>query len=271
MKKLVLALMCLVSVAFFASCDPEPVIENPEPAISVLTTDGYLQDGDIVEMYEVNAYGFVCASNAETQAELARLVVVCGETILCDTAISGTEFTYEDELYFDDGEREIVGDAEIIATVTDVDGKFNKASIKLQVNKEDNLIAEPIEWTKWGHDVPDLSGYGLEMQEGNWKSPFVHIYPTEGSTLYVIENDTEDWYEAVETGTNLIGLYSMLAEQQNPCTDYNRIDCNASARYDDVLITGDPEGYVHAIHITATTVAVVPPQGTKIVISGEAK
>ena len=270
MKKLALALLCLVSVAFFASCDPDPVIEHPEPSIAIITEDGFLANGDVIEVNEVYPFGFTVASNAETQVALSRFVVTVDGDLWCDTVISGTEFVYKDYIYYEPA-KEIVGSYEIIATVTDADGKSNKATIKGDINMEDELETTPIEWTKWGHSVPDLSFYGLEMQEGNWKSPFVHIYPTEGSVLYVLEDDTEDWFEAIETGTNLIGVYYMLAEQQDPCNDYKRIDCNASARYDDVLVTVDPEGYVHAIHITGTSVAVVAPNGTKIVITGEAK
>ena len=40
MKKLALALVCLVSVAFFASCDP--TVEHPEPTIALLTGEGYI-------------------------------------------------------------------------------------------------------------------------------------------------------------------------------------------------------------------------------------
>ena len=48
MKKLALALVCLVSVAFFASCDPE--ITNPEPTIAVITGENYVYDGQTIDV-----------------------------------------------------------------------------------------------------------------------------------------------------------------------------------------------------------------------------
>lgn len=271
MKKLAMALLCLFSVAFLASCDPE-VIENPEPSIEVLVGDGYLTDGQVIEMYEVYSYGFGAASNALTMKELTNLRIVCGETVLCDTNINCTEFSYRGEIYFDDQEkREIVGEAEIIATVTDAAGKTNSAKISISVNKEDALEEENIEWVKWGHDVPDLTAYGLEMQANNWKDVNVHIYPAEGSTLYVIENDSENWYEAIETASNLAGLFYSLAETSTAVEDYKNISCNNANRYDDVLVTKDANGDFHAIHITGSEVEVVLPAGTKIIVYGKAK
>lgn len=273
MKKLALALVCLVSVAFFASCDPED-IQNPEPTIAILAEEGYIANGDVLEMYEEYDYGFIATSNPLTLKNLTRLVVVCGDETLADTTISGTEFTFRGSIYFSDAdERELVGSAEIIATVYDEAGKTNSASIKVDINKEESLVVTPVEWTKWGHTVEDLSAYGLEMQANNWKSPFVHIYPAENCTLYVIENDSEDWFEAIETASNLAGVFQMLYEdpEVTACTDYKNIDCNASARYDDVLVTKDAEGNYHAIHITGTSVAVEAPNGTKITISAVVK
>ena len=282
MKKLALALVCLVSVAFFASCDPEENIQEVQPSIEILTEDGYLQNGDVLDLNELGLYGFRAASNVNTQAKLAKFVVTCAVTsgdeteepsVIYDTLIDGTEFVFEDYIYFEIEGKDLIGSAEVTATVTDVDGYSNSTSFKIDINKEEALEVTSIEWTKWGHTVEDLSAYGLEMQANNWKSPFVHIYPAEGCALYVIENDSEDWFEAVETASNLAGLFQMLYEDPEvpACTDYNKIDCNASARYDDVLVTKDAEGNYHAIHITGTSVAVEAPNGTKIIISGEAK
>lgn len=283
MKKLALALVCLVSIAFFASCDPE-IVQELQPSIEVLPGEDYLQNGDVIDMYELRDYGFRCASNPTSQAELVNFkltsTITTGEAdeepvidVICDSVISGTEFTYIGELYFEWAEKDIVAYAELTATVTDADGFINQVSFKIDINEEESLEVTAIEWTKWGHSVEDLSAYGLQMQENNWKSPFVHIYPAEGCTLFVMEDDSEDWFESVETASNLAGLFQMLNEdpEVSACDDYKRIDCNASARYDDVLVTKDAEGNFHAIHITGTSVAVVAPNGTKVIISGEAK
>ena len=90
MKKLALALVCLVSVAFFASCDP--TIQNPEPVISIVAEEGFLTDAqeNVLDMDVAYPYGFMATSNTQTLKELSRMVIVCGGTTLCDTAISGT-------------------------------------------------------------------------------------------------------------------------------------------------------------------------------------
>lgn len=274
MKKLALALVCLMGVAFFASCDPENVVENPEPSIAVIAEEGYLTDGQVIEMFEIYSYGFKVASNPDTQKELAKLVVKCNDEIICDSVISGTEFEYRDEISVEPAEREIVGSVEITATVTDAAGKVNTATIKVDVNQEEPLVVSTIEWVKWGHSVEDLSAYGLVMHPNNYKDVvYVHIIPAEGCTLYVVENDEDGFFEAIETASNLAGYFMMLAEDPNvsPCLDYNHINCTAGARYNDLLVTKDAEGNFHIIHITGTDVAVVSPNGTKITIHGEAK
>ena len=64
MKKLALALMCLVSVAFFASCN-KPVA-NPEPSIAAKTGENYVYDGQTVDLGQNYTLGFVAASNSQT-------------------------------------------------------------------------------------------------------------------------------------------------------------------------------------------------------------
>ena len=52
MKKLALALVCLVSVAFFASCDP--TTDQPEPSIAILSgleyVNGTVDNPQIIPM-----------------------------------------------------------------------------------------------------------------------------------------------------------------------------------------------------------------------------
>ena len=74
MKKLALALVCLVSVAFFASCN-EPVA-NPEPSIAVMTGENYIFDGQTIDLYKDYNLGFRVASNSQTQKELASFSLV---------------------------------------------------------------------------------------------------------------------------------------------------------------------------------------------------
>ena len=68
MKKLALALVCFASVAFFASCQQE--ITNPEPTISVITDEGFVKNGDVIDVEQTIVYGFQMASNSQPKKEL---------------------------------------------------------------------------------------------------------------------------------------------------------------------------------------------------------
>lgn len=246
-----MALVCLVSVAFFASCDPKPVIEHPEPAISVLETEGFIQNGDVLELNTVYNFGFRCTSNAETQADLARLVITVDDGIWCDSVISGTEFVYSDELIWElPEEKEIIGSSEIIATVTDVDGKTNKAIIKVDINQEDNLVSTPFTWVRAnGADGVGLDEVGLKWTRNVDREVFAVIEPVDGATLYSIPS--EKWDE-VTTEAELAALFSD-GGVATAIKDYRGVSCAASHTYDDVIATYY-EGYYYLIHITKCTV-----------------
>lgn len=269
MKKLVLALVCLVSVAFFASCDPDPVVTNPEPSIAILETDGYIQNGDVIDLDVDFLYGFRCASNAETQEELSRLVIICqseafeSDFLLCDTAISGTEFVYEGSLYIE--AKEIIGEAEIIATVTDAAGKFNKASIKFSINYDDSLEAVPFAWKREGSNPGEgLAELGLKwVKNVDAKEAFAVIEPVEDAILYSVPS--EKWDE-ITTEEELDALFSD-GGAASPIKDYRGVSAWSSHTYDDVIATWY-DGYYYLIHITKATVT---NKGTNIVIEGEWK
>lgn len=269
MKKLFMALVCLVSVAFFASCDPDPVITNPEPAISVLETEGYIQNGDVIDLEYEFLYGFRCASNAETQEELARLVIICTsedmeeDVLLCDSVISGTEFVYEGSLYFES--KEIIGTAEIVATVTDAAGKFNKASIKFSINYDDTLVPYAFEWKREGSNPGEgLAEVGLKWTKNlPGKEDFAVIEPVDGAVLYSVP--AEKWDE-ITTETELDALFSDGGAAE-AIKDYRGVSAWSSHTYNDVIATYY-DGFYYLIHITKATVT---NKGTNIVIEGEWK
>lgn len=251
MKKLALALVCLFSVAFFASCDPED-IENPEPTIAILAEEGYLVDGSVIDMNVEYPYGFVAASNPLTMKNLTRLVVVCGETTLCDTAISGTEFTYRGSIYFTNEDSRDLYDAEIIATVYDEAGKTNSASLKLQIDEESELEASPFQWIRAnGADGTGLADFGLQWTK-NVSSRFAAVIepiPGERVTMYSVP--AEKWDE-VTTESQLEALFSDggVAEV---IQDYRGISVDATQEYDVVLATLY-NGVYYLLHITKCTV-----------------
>ena len=278
MKKLALALVCFASVAFMASC--VKTIEHPEPSIAVMTGEDYVYDGQTVDLNVNYKVGFHAASNSQTQKELASFNLAASLYELDGTliesrdstyVISGTEYDHQEGLNFNfTNTRDLVGKVSITGTVTDVDGKRNAVTINLNINQPAiTLEIEPINWVKTGHNVQDLSAYGLVWKETNYKSPFTHIIPAEGSTLYLIENGDEV-FNSIVTDIDLNNKFAELAETGRPIDDYKNIDCNASANYHDLLIVKEANGKLHAINITRADIT-TPSAGTRITITGKAK
>lgn len=278
MKKLALALVCFASVAFMASC--VKTVEHPEPSIAVMTGDNYVYDGQTVDLNVNYKVGFHAASNSQTQKELATFNLAASLYELDGTliesrdstyVISGTEYDHQEGLNFNfTNTRDLVGKVSITGTVTDVDGKRNAVTINLNINQPAiTLEIEPINWVKTGHNVQDLSAYGLVWKETNYKSPFTHIIPAEGSTLYLIENGDEV-FNSIVTDIDLNNKFAELAETGRPIDDYKNVDCNASANYHDLLIVKEANGNLHAINITRADIT-TPSAGTRITITGKAK
>lgn len=278
MKKLALALVCFASVAFMASC--VKTIEHPEPSIAVMTGEDYVYDGQTVDLNVNYKVGFHAASNSQTQKELAKFNLAASLYEMDGTliesrdstyVISGTEYDHQEGLNFNfTNTRELVGKVSITGTVTDVDGKRNAVTINLNINQPAvDLVVEDINWVKTGHNAQDLSAYGLFWKETNYKDPFTHILPAEGSTLYLVENGDQDFANIV-TDVDLNNYFSQLAETGRPIDDYNKIDCNADANYHDLLIVKEANGKLHAINITYADITSLSA-GTRITITGKAK
>jgi hypothetical protein len=278
MKKLALALVCFASVAFMASC--VKTVEHPEPSIAVMTGEDYVYDGQTVDLNVNYKVGFHAASNSQTQKELASFNLAASLYELDGTliesrdstyVISGTEYDHQEGLNFNfTNTRDLVGKVSITGTVTDVDGKRNAVTINLNINQPAiTLEIEPINWVKIGHNAQDLSAYGLFWKDTNYKSPFTHILPAEGSTLYLVENGDQDFANIV-TDVDLNNYFSQLAETGRPIDDYNKIDCNADANYHDLLIVKEANGKLHAINITYADITSLSA-GTRITITGKAK
>ena len=272
MKKLALALVCLVSVAFFASCDPTTVVENPEPSIAIVADSGYLYDGQVIELGVEYPYGFRAASNAETLKELAKLEVTCtvGDeiSILCDTTISGTEFVFNGVIYFEGTEenREIIGTATITATVTDAAGEKKSTSLEVSINEEENLVATDFSWNR--HGGQEATG-GLEELGLQWTSNAREIYavikPLEGATLYDFSAGRDVW-NSITTKAEKAALFS---EASNPLEQFKEISCTAEDKDYDFVLGTVYEGEYYLIHITHSHVYTF--KGTDVTITGQVK
>ena len=267
MKKLALALLCLVSVAFFASCDP--VVENPEPAIQINAAEGFLQNGDVVEMDTEYAFSFIVSSNAETQEALASLVVTVDDDEFETIELTGDTYTYEGHIIWGaPEEREIIGTSTIKAVVTDVDGKVNTATITVSVNQEDPLEVTPFEWFRLGSAAVELTEFGL-VWENNLKVTHAQIKPMEGVKLFIFE--PADW-EAVVTATDKAALFSAALENTSIMVGvYNNVSTTVGGTYNDVIGTITTDGEYHLINVLNCTIGAFEPQGYPVTITGNAK
>jgi hypothetical protein len=275
MKKLALALVCLASVAFFASCNPE--VTNPEPSIAVLAGENYVtgtvDNPTIIDVTDENAinlkYGFHVESNAQTKKELASLKITATATDetgteTYDTIIDLTGKTSYDfsEYLFRADERDIYLDVTFTALVTDADNKTNTATIAFKLD----LPMQPLEetdftWFRHGsNDGEGLEEFGLEWTN-NGKEVFAIIKPVTGATLYQF---TPDVWDEVLFDVEKAAIF----ENAFSITDFRGVSAWSSKDYDYVIGT-EYMGEYHLIHITHGTVVGSGP--TDITITGQAK
>ena len=263
MKKLALALMCLVSVAFFASCDPED-ITTPEPTIAILAEEGFVTNNSVVDLETPFCYGFMVASNPDTQKELSSLIVKIGDDDADTIALTGTDYIFRDTISLR-LDRDIIGETAIVGTVTDVDGKSATATITLQLN-ETPLTATAFEWNRHGSAAVTggIEAFGLKW-EGNAKEVFAVIEPVEGALLYDIPADK---WAAVTTAAEKAALFSD-GGVASPIRDFRGVSAWTTHHDYNFVIGTLYNNEYHLIHITEGIVSTF--KGTDIVIKGEAK
>ena len=272
MKKLALALVCLVSVAFFASCQKEAGI----PSINFTSGENYISSDATVEALEPFMFGIQAKSNETTLEPLTKctLQVFTGEDAKAvDTTIvidNQTQFNFDAQIALPEGAYTFV------ATVYNDKDMTNECRMTItSVVSAQPLQVNDIEWVKTGHNVQDLSAFGLEWKTTNYKDPFTHILPAEGCMLFACSGDG-DKFANINTDLDLAAEFSRLQEMtvlpsNINTTEYNKVDCNpANKDYNDLLITKDAEGNFHAILIKHATVS-NPAAGTQITITGQAK
>ena len=284
MKKLALALVCMFSVAFFASCTK--TIEHPEPSIAILAGEnfvtGTVENPTIIDFDDENAinlkYGFHVESNAETKKELASLIVTWEWTdsdgnvdSFCDTIdLTGkTSYDYSDYIFEQEKATITLYDMTVKAVVTDVDNQSNTATIAYKIQEEETaLISHTIEWVRRGQTVlsaDEMAQYGLQWT-GTYKAPFATIKPLDGAQLYVC--DGADFDDIIyESDKNV--YFTNLAAESTPVEYYRNIDANEDSDYNDMLavIYGDEYYLIHITYADIETGA----YGTQITITGAAK
>ena len=279
MKKLALALMCLVSVAFFASC--QKPVENPEPSIAVMTGENFItgtaENPTIIDITDANAinlkYGFHVEANAQTKKELSTLkltytMIDAEGTETFDTIIdlSGkTSYDFSEFLFQDEDERDIYFEATINALVTDADSKTNTATIAFKLDlPAQPLFAKTFEWYRLGNTQTGLAEFGLKW-ERNIKETHAQIKPLEGVTLYTFDSSVWD-----ETTTD-VAKAALFSDGATTIEVYNNVSTSVENTYDDVIGTKMADGTLHLIHVTKCVIDDYQSAGYPIHITGEAK
>ena len=253
MKKLALALVCLVSIAFFASCDPK----EGQPTIQVLNETGYVQNNATVNLGEEVNFGFVMASSAITNSKLASVIVTIDDEGWDTVYLDGTEYTYKDKVTYNAEKDEIIGTSVIKAIVTDAAGETATATITLTINQPDQpLEVSNITWKREGSAVPsaeEMATYGLKWGN-NYKEVFTTLLPLNDDVqMYVCDGDD---FADIETMSDKNAYFTSLAETAQPVENYRKITCNASDDYNDMLaiVNGDNLYLIHITHATITPV-----------------
>ena len=284
MKKLALALVCLASVAFFASCDP--VVDNPEPTIAVMSAENYvngtIEEPTIIDVNDENAinlkYGFHVESNAQTKKELSTLKITFEETYaegtyVSDTTIDLTGLTTFDfsEFLFQQEEREIIGSVVITAVVTDVNNQTNTAAIAFKFDQTAQpLNSTIIEWVRKGNNLmgdteAEMAACGLQWT-GSYKDIMATLRPLTGATMYICSGDD---YATITTDVEKSAYFANLTETAEPADKYRNITTNNSANYNDMLAVVYGDG-LYLINITRAEIA-TGDYGTQITIKGAVK
>jgi hypothetical protein len=262
MKKLALALVCLISVAFFASCTPEG-----QPTISVLPGEEYVHDGDIINVNEEFNIGFTMASSIETGQKLASFTLVIDDETYETVKLDDTEYTFERTLALnvvpnrDDDMDNMV----ITATVTDVLGQSASVTMTLIIDGTQELILENFEWKRDG----STPGTGLESFGLKWESNVKEVHAviqTISDDVELYEIPAEKWAQ-VTTQPEKVALFGE-GGVATPIRSYKGVSAEASNNYDDVIAT-HYNGEYYLIHVTRGQVSY--DGATHITITGEWK
>jgi hypothetical protein len=289
MKKLALALVCMFSVAFFASCTK--TVEHPEPTIAILAGDNFItgtaDQPMVINIDDENAinlkYGFHVESNAETKKELASLKITWEytyygdedeETDVFDTIIDltgKTSYDYSDFLFEQRGTITLM-DGTIKAVVTDADNHTSNAAIVFTIEEDEvPLVGYAIEWVRKGANLigntaEEMASVGLKWTSSE-KEVFATIEPLNNDVaLYLCDGDD---FDDIVYMSDKYAYFSNLAETADPIEKYRNITTNHSADYNDMLavVYGDE---LFLILIDRADIA-TGTFGTQITITGGVK
>ncbi len=264
MKKLALALVCLVSVAFFASCQKEAGI----PSINFTSGENYISSDATVEALEPFMFGIQAKSNETTLEPLTKctLQVFTGEDAKAvDTTIvidNQTQFNFDAQIALPEGVYTFV------ATVYNDKDMTNECRMTItSVTFDTPIEASDFEWFRWGnHEQHGLEEFGLYWD----RNRNAIILPTEGTTLFT--GFTKEQWDAVNTQNEKAAfILEALENPQYAATEYTGISTNGSGPVGDVILTLTADGNSHLIYIDRIQFGEFGTYGYPMTVTGQAK
>lgn len=267
MKRFALALLCIVSVAFFASCSKDED-KAGNPTINFVQDEGYISSGDTIEALTPYMFGIQAKSNETTKELLTKcfIQVLRGEERVYDTLVDNIN---QNQYNFDGQIALPEGDYTIIATVhNDKDMTAECRMTITSVVTDTPLEVKDFTWNRHGgDDATGLAEYGLEWKS-NLKDVFAQIKPMDGYTLY--ELNSEDWTNTQTINEKTLLLTNVATEGQS-IPVFNKISAfTPASNLDYVLATINFTTYdAHILHITSSEVTTF--KGTDVKIFGQAK
>ena len=255
MKKLFLALVCFASVAFFASCNPAG-----EPTITMTADKTTITSGETV------SFTIQADANVDSQKDLKNVkldVVSNGENIYTNTEdVNAATYSkvYELEMSGNEGDEFVV-----TATVTDVAGKTQTASVTITIEAAAALLVEtPFTWNRHGSNAATgLEPFGLEWNSNNSKAIYAIITPAAGARLYRFETSV---YTNATTEAQKAAAFEGATEIQ----EWKEFNVAGQMSVDlDVVLGTEYQGAFHLIHVTHGEYSTF--KGTDATITGMAK
>lgn len=260
MKKLTLALMCLVGVLFMTSCskdkdDPKlPTIEFVNAGEGYVYQDTETYVGDMV-LFQIKAI----ATDANDLLTSMEVEMMYNNGTYSDTVIALdklTTYTYTTGTI-------LLGDGLYTVTATAKTKKDQKAIAKVNITAVDaTLEVKDFSWVRAG----GTPGTGLEQFGLEWKSNAkevkAKIVPVEGAELRILEG--------VEFAsiTTEVGKQNAF-ESATPAGKFHEVSCEANKDYNFVIMTQYNDN-LYLINVTKGTVSTAAA-GTTVTITGQWK
>ncbi|MCQ2306401.1 MAG: hypothetical protein MJ000_02405 [Bacteroidales bacterium] len=263
MKKLTLALMCLVGVLFMTSCSKDD--DDPKlPTIEFVNAgEGYVYQN--TEVYSGDMVGFqikAIATDANDLLTSLYFKVIYNNEVLGDTTITLDKLT----TYTFTAEPEPMdlpgGLVTVEATVKTK--KNNTATAKVNITVLDaTLEVNDLSWVRVG----GTPGTGLEQFGLEWKSNVkevkAKIVPVEGAELKILEGVE---FASITTEVGKKNAF----ESATPAEKFHEVSCEANKDYNFVIMTQYNDN-LYLINVKKGTVEKQPDNSMKITITGQWK